>query len=357
MLAPAAGAMAAPAGPIELAPRAGDTYTGIEAINDHGTVVGESYPRETRILYHPMKWSAAGEATALPTLGGALGQAVAVNQADVVVGVADDAQGAQRAARWAADGTVTELATPGVGGGADAISDTGRIVGSFYDGTFSHALLWERDGTVRELPGLPGGGSTWADEITPDGRVVAGTADDAGGDTHVVRWDERGRITDLTPEGEYGRVVGISRDGTITGSITIGGNHVAKRWDPSGRVVTLGGTEAPSSGYASGISDNGTVVGIVDPDFGGSYATRWDRVGRPTYLPSDTRNAAANAINRAGTIVGQAEGVGAKWAPDGTRTRLEPLPGHTSAAALLINSRGVTAGMSYGDVWHGVIWR
>ncbi|MGW4483233.1 hypothetical protein ACWEOE_05280 [Amycolatopsis sp. NPDC004368] len=356
VLAPAA--MAA-AGPIELAPRAGDTYTGVEAVNDRGTVVGESYPRDVRILYHPMKWSASGEAVALPTLGGALGQAAAVNRADVAVGVADDALGAQRAVRWAADGSVTALTAPGTDSAARAISDTGRIAGSYYDGTASHPVLWERDGRVRELPGLPGGGSSVANKITPDGRVVAGTAQDAAGHTHIVRWDERGRITDLTPDDEYGRVTGISATGAIIGSTTEPVNHnsTAKRWDPSGRVVTLGGTEAPSFGEAMGIADNGTVVGLVDPDFGGSYATRWDRAGRPTYLPSNTRNATAHAINRSGTIVGQAESVGAKWAPDGTRTRLEPLPGHTSADALLVNSRGVAVGMSYGDIWRGVIWK
>ncbi|QYN23369.1 hypothetical protein [Amycolatopsis sp. DSM 110486] len=252
VLAPAAGAMAAPAGPIELAPRAGDTYTGIEAINDRGTVVGESYPRETRILYHPMKWSTTGEATALPTLGGALGQAVAVNQADVVVGVADDGQGAQRAARWAADGTVTELATSGVGGGADAISDTGRIVGSSYDGTFPTRCCGSATAPSASCPACPAAARRGPTRSRLTVAVVAGTADDAGGDTHVVRWDERGRITDLTPEGEYGRVVGISRDGTITGSITIGGNPVAKRWDPSGRVVTLGGTERRARGTRRG---------------------------------------------------------------------------------------------------------
>lgn len=354
VLAPAANAVA---GPIELAPRPGDTYSGVEAINDRGTVVGESYPRDVRILYHPMKWSAKGSVTALPTLGGALGQAVAIDREDVVVGWAEDAQGAQRAVRWAADGTVTRLADTDVSSNASAISDTGRIVGASYDGVISHALLWERDGRVRELPGLPGGGSAFADKITPDGRTIAGAAADAAGHTHLVRWDERGRITDLTPDGEYGTVAGISRDGTIIGSTTLpGGNSVAQRWDPSGRVVTLGGTAAPSSGQAMGISDNGTVVGLVDPDFGGSYATRWDRAGRPTYLPSDTRNATAHAINRSGTIAGQAEGVGARWAPDGTRTRLDPLPGHTSASALLINSRGLTAGMSYGAIWRGAIW-
>ncbi|WP_326566541.1 hypothetical protein VSH64_32380 [Amycolatopsis rhabdoformis] len=358
-LAPAV-ATAAPAAPIELAPRAGDTYTGVEAMNDRGTVVGESYPRDVRILYHPMKWSASGSATALPTLGGQLGHAVAVNQSDVVVGVADDAAGVSRAVRWAADGSVTQLTASGESSSASAIADTGRIVGSYYDGTALHPLVWERDGTARELPGLPGGGSTSVNEITLDGRFAAGLADDADGRAHLVRWDlSSGGITNLTAAVAYGTITGISRDGAITGSVTetVGGNTVFKRWDLSGHVVTLGGTEAPSFGEALGVGENGVVVGLVDPDFGGSYATRWDSAGHPTSLPSDTRNAKARAINRIGTIVGQAESVGAKWSPNGSRSRLEPLPGHTSADALLVNSRGVAAGMSYGDVWRGVIWK
>ncbi|WIX81523.1 hypothetical protein QRX50_12545 [Amycolatopsis carbonis] len=358
MLTPAAGAVTAPAGPIELAPRAGDTYTGLEAINDRGTVVGESYPRDVRILYRPMKWSATGEPTALPTLGGAPGQAVAIDEADVVAGWAEDAQGVQRAARWAADGTVARLPDPGKSSSASAISDTGRIVGASYDGTASHALLWERDGRVRELPGLSGGGSAFASEITPDGRIVAGIAADAAGHTHLVRWDERGRITDLTPDGEYGTVAGISRSGAIIGSSTLaGGNTVAKRWDPSGHVVTLGGTAAPSFGATMGISDNGTVVGLVDPDFGA--ATRHGgiaRAGRRTCRAApatrrptpSTAPARSPARPRASARNGRRTASARGW----NRCRAT-----TSASTLLINSRGLTAGMSYGDFWRGVIWR
>lgn len=67
-----------------------------------------------------------------------------------------------------------------------AINDAGQIAGSWC----GQAAMWSKDGTLTQLPSLPGGASTFALSIGADGAIVGATIVNANGTqiTQPTRW-------------------------------------------------------------------------------------------------------------------------------------------------------------------------
>ena len=215
---------------------------------------------------------------------------------------------------------------------------------------------------------LPGGSTApnakfgWADAITPDGQVVAGTARTGTG-MDGFRWTRAGgmvalgfpdnqiapadKARDLSADGSIVagfsqnrayRVVdgvrtfisvppiygssgitdarGISADGNVvvgqmSGSYNNGGyRYEAYRWTPQGGAVGLGWLDFQDFSFASDVSRDGSViVGTSDINAGTntySHPFRWTQASgmQSLGLPSGYVSGGAGAIGADGTIVG-----------------------------------------------------
>ncbi|MFJ7212005.1 hypothetical protein [Amycolatopsis sp. NPDC098790] len=351
-------AAAATVAPVDLGTLPGDRFSSVAAINAGGTMVGESYPQDVRLRYHPVKWDRQGRISALPTLGGELGSAVAVNDAGVAVGWAQDGNGDQHAVRWAPDGSVTALPWAG-SSDAVVISRTGVVAGGGSDsqGTYV-ALRWAPDGSVTRLASLPGGRQATVTGITGDGALISGDAVDAAGNQHAVRWSATGAITDLSPgnQGNPGATAAAINDfGVIAGTVTEAGWPAPVAWTRDGRQVRLGWPASPASATPLAINRAGVVVGSGYVDFAEYRALRWT-AGGVTVLESERRSEAV-ALNASGTAVGNVESVAARWDADGTETNLGALPGGEYSWATGIAPDGTIIGRSDLDYgWHAVYW-
>ncbi|WIX86016.1 hypothetical protein [Amycolatopsis sp. DG1A-15b] len=352
-------AAAATAGPVDLGTLPGDQFSDVAAINAAGTMVGQSYPQDVRLRYHPVKWDRQGRISALPTLGGEQGSAVAVNDAGVAVGWAFDGHEGVHAVRWAPDGSVTALPWAGSSSDAGVISRTGVVAGGGVDPQGTRvSLRWAPNGSVTPLATLPGGGQTHVTGITGDGALLSGEATDAAGNQHAVRWTATGAITDLSPgnQGNPGATAAAINDfGVIAGTVTEAGRPAPVVWKRDGRQVRLGWPASPASATPRAINRAGVVVGSGYVDFAEDRAVRWSASG--TTVLEGARRSAAVALNASGTIVGNVESVAARWDADGTETILGTLPGGQYSWATGIATDGTIIGRSdrsYG--WHAVYW-
>ncbi len=102
-------------------------------------------------------------------------RATDLNDAGIIVGSADDAQGRERAVRWV-DGTPEDLGTLG-GERATAlgINQRGQIVGVSETEGDLQGFLWE-DGIMTALPPGPEAGFAYAEDINDHGVVVGWSA-------------------------------------------------------------------------------------------------------------------------------------------------------------------------------------
>ncbi|AUI61958.1 hypothetical protein [Amycolatopsis sp. BJA-103] len=344
--------------PVDLGTLPGDLFSEVNAINDHGVMVGSSTPLEPQIKHHATRWDAQGRITALAGLGGEQSEANDVNEHGVAVGWAHkDPARNQTAVKWAPDGAVTAL--PSLPGGdyayANEISGTGVVVGTGNgaDGK-AHALRWNADGTVVALGDLDGdyGSALW---ITRDGRTIGGTATDAAGRNHAVRWNSEGVITDLSPGIADSTPEDMNDNGVIVGSARLSGDPKPVRWEQDGRTTWLEHPEIWPA-WASAVNDAGVAAGGGYQVFGTTNPARWDGTGARTTL--STERGLGNDIDSAGTVVGLENEIAAKWDASGTRTVLGALPGGTYSNATHIAANGVIAGISYNEEGrsHAVYW-
>lgn len=217
----------------------------------------------------------------------AKGNALAINNRDVVVGWARDANGGQTAALWdpfanTYGSRITFLGT--LGGGwsiATGITDQSIsrypvIVGNAEsaDGTV-HAFQMVRFGEMENIGSL--GGRSRADAISPDGSYIVGAEEIPGDRYHAVMWkrDESGlSLHDLgTLGGLWSIAHDVTNEGWVVGQSDTGGPnggpfHAFVR-SPSGEMRDLGTLATPESNQyrhsaAFGTNPRGDVVGRAE---------------------------------------------------------------------------------------------
>jgi probable HAF family extracellular repeat protein len=205
----------------------------------------------------PFLWQ-NGAAAPLPTLGGNNGYATAINSRSDAAGLAETATrdtnpqcpGNQfKPVIWQA-GAPRQLSTAGTDLHGQAFNDSDGFVygmndkgqtagasggcspGASPNGTYLqplHALLWESDGTVRDLGSLGGTGhgtGIWAVHINNQGDV-AGTSDIKGDEfAHAFLWTKQAGMQDL---------------GTLTGDQQSGGIWVNDAGDVVGVSISFDG--------------------------------------------------------------------------------------------------------------------
>lgn len=144
------------------------------ALNNRGQVVGGAFTalEPSAGDHHGVLWH-DGLATDLGTLAdGSQSQAWDISDAGDIVGVADTADGSDRACFWPED-AVEQLGTlTGADSGARAINSRGEVVGGARTSRgYVHAFVW-RAGAMRDLGTLPGHTHSHAHGINDDGDVV-----------------------------------------------------------------------------------------------------------------------------------------------------------------------------------------
>ena len=145
---------------------------------------------------------------------------------------------------------------------ANAINDSGQVVGSANPSTFNHAILWTKTAGLQDLGTLPGGKSSGAFAINKTGQTV-GFSTDSGGIEQGFVWTKSTGMVELAPlSGSTSTsAVSINNLGQIVGSSnTSSGNLHPVLWSPSGQIQDLG-LLSGTSGYTSGINNLGQVVG------------------------------------------------------------------------------------------------
>jgi len=144
--------------------------------------------------------------------------------------------------------------------------------------------------------GTLGGDISSAQDVSADGSVVVGVAQDSNGFYRPFRWTPRGGMQDLgTLGGRHGAAMRVSPNGaTIVGTastvnssgsasidsvgiLSLNNSHVYRpfRWTQGGGMQNLG-TFGGCCGWGNGVSaDGGVVVGWADNASGNRRAFRW----------------------------------------------------------------------------------
>ena len=194
--------------------------TSASGINDAGHVAGSTSDRGT-VRAVLLKDGELINLGALADGKGLMSLASGVNNAGVVAGFGQLADGTWRAFHWQA-GVMTVLPTlGGVTSEAMAINEAGQITGMSYTaGDERHAFLWS-DGTLIDL-GTLGGEYSIGNAINRHGVVVGSAARPTGRRLRPFRYRD-GVMEDLgaLPTGDSGAALGINDAGEVVGMANI----------------------------------------------------------------------------------------------------------------------------------------
>jgi hypothetical protein len=233
--------------------------------------------------------------------------------------------------------------------------------GAFYPNGIEHPVLWRRTGNgqfrVRDLGLLPGFHFGHVNDINRHGQAAVFVVDGTF-QSYVYDQGVRHRLRDI--HGGGAAATGINDAGELVGfAFPPHSSNRAVFWRSwRARPQLLATPTRYADSGAFGINNGSVIVGNDDTaDLHHFDGQLWPRPsGRPVILPplGPGGDAAAWAINDAGTAAGQATGAAATVSPGhaavwhGNRrpTDLGVLPGDTASLAYGISQHGRVVGLS-----------
>jgi probable HAF family extracellular repeat protein len=291
----------------------------------------------------PARWAAAApmlySVTDLGAARAGFSEARAINNYGQVTGVMDYAFLWTPTTPNGTTGTTTDLGVlpDFISSNGYGINAYGQVVGASGDGAGPRGFLWTPSsangttGSMVDLGDLPGGNDdTTAAGINDSGQVT--------GRTNTFTGERAFLWMPATPHGTSGTMVdvgvlpggagsstafGINTSGQITGRSNASGGNDAVVWTPivpngdSGAMASIGRFPGGLVSVAYGINDSGQIVGLSDGTGINSHAFLWTpntpngSVGSMINLgdlPGGLDRSTAYGINRAGEVVGGANG-------------------------------------------------
>lgn len=244
----------------------GDFYSSATAVSaDGSTVVGSSM---SGTGYDAFKWTEATGMVRLGTFGtnGVTGATSVSGNGKIIVGntYADvnsyvdsdpfiyfDGEGFSSLSGCGCHGSSTRV----------TISDDGTtVVGTGANGN-AYAYRWTAQTGPVSLGDFPGGNdSSYAFDVTPDGRVVVGGGNPPG-PLHGFRWTEETGMVSLG--GLMYTAYAVSADGSAIAGVGFNGEQGVVRWTEEEGAVWLGNLpslQGQPAGFAADISADGSVI-------------------------------------------------------------------------------------------------
>ncbi len=251
------------------------------AINNNGWVTGWSGSGSTTIGF---LWTGSGAVQSIPTLGGAAANVYGINDAGTVVGASQIANGSYHGFIYS-DGVIKDTgALLNV-----AINDSGQMAAAYPSepGVVEQGYLVSATGHATSIGSL-GGTLTQPEAINGSGQIV-GFSDNAEG-YHEAFLYSGGVLTNLgTIDGmDSSDASGINDNGDIVGGCydSLTGDAFAFLYTGSGPMVDLNSLINPNSGWslvsASAINDKGQIVGMGINAEGEAHAFLLDPTPEPS---------------------------------------------------------------------------
>lgn len=302
--------------------------------------------------------------TALPTLGGVQGNAVAVSSNGLVTGYAEDGGGTPQPVLWRA-GKVTRIATGLAQVSPTAVNSRGEVVGHGVEPVTLEEVGWHWVGGRVTLLKVPTGAVASPSAISDSGLIVGGLASDddgahpASGEApdRAAIWASAGtsaRVLSALPGDLGAHAFGVNRRGVVVGISEAADHFTPVVWDVAGRVRALPGIGG-SWGIARGIDDSGLVFGDVAPASGDPEAVVWDAGRSQKRLgPASGRSTQGKGVVH-GYAVGQTEVRGTDgvdrpkallWRGTSKPAPLPPRPGDAGAGVNAAAGNGLVVGFS-----------
>ncbi len=263
-------------------------------INSSGQIVGKTDSNQAAV------WTERSglQKIRLPD-GFSRSEAVSLNGAGNVVGLATNGDGSRRQAFLYAKGEVILL--PGEPSKAFAIDDAGVIAGesTVHGKAGTHPVLWQKQAIV-DLGGCCGG---FASAINQHGQAVGQTYDQQGR-YHAFLWDQKLGLRMIGPHDEYSSAIAINDSGHAAVQVL---TQVFLYQE--GKLARLDlSRDSPSQAYAMNNCD--VVVGSFGPNSDEQRAFLWEKtagfVDLNQRIPAGSgwTLEVATGINDKGEIVG-----------------------------------------------------
>jgi probable HAF family extracellular repeat protein len=185
---------------------------------------------------------------------------------------------------------------------------------------------------------LPGGNVSFAEGVNADGSVIVGQSNSIGPLTFdAFIWTAATGMTSLgaLPGANRSEALGVSLDGSVVvGDSGFSGHLEAFRWTAATGMIGLGGLSGqPVNSYAHATNRDGTVVVGVAQMAGVDHPFRWTTQSRMTslgLLPGYTSGGATDVSADGSVVVGIVGGAltqAFKWTLAGGMVGLGDLPG------------------------------
>ena len=264
---------------------------------------------------------------------------------------------------WDSRTGMTDLGSLGGDSIANAINDSGQIVGYSFlaDQSTVHMVTWTLAGGIVDLGSIDNSIYSAGNAINSAGDIV-GQGYDANGLQVIFFWSSSTGFVSLgeIPPAGYGYGYDINDSETIAGWVTAAPNGIV--WRPSFRRPRYIGTlPGGATSQALGINNHSHITGTASLPSGALDAFIWTKTGgmRDIDTVQEGVGTIGFAINDRDEVVGFTNGIELPfyWS-DATGMRLLRSLGGQSTEVYAINNSGAIAGSSQtpASLFHATLW-